>query len=195
VPDWIALGDRAIRFPRPAEASPRALLKALRAWPGVTDIVMTREDVAVCFDAEPRVDPAALDGLVALRDDTARPRTVEIPSIYDGPDLADVARSAALSEDELVRLHASATYEVESMGFAPGFAYLTGLDSRLHLARRPTPRTRVPAGAIALGGGYTGVYPFDSPGGWHLIGRVVGVRMFSEEGALLRPGDRVRFMP
>ena len=195
MPDWIALGDRAIRFPRPADSSPRALLKALRAWPGVMDIVMTREDVAVYFDAEPHVDPGALDRLGVLRDVAEPPRTVELPATYDGPDLTDVARAAALSEDQLIRLHASATYEVESIGFAPGFAYLTGLDPRLHLARRSTPRPRVPAGTIAVAGGYTGVYPFDSPGGWHLIGRVVGVRMFSQDGALLHPGDRVRFVP
>jgi UPF0271 protein len=194
VPDWIALGDRAIRFPRPSGSSTRALLRAVRAWPAVTDIVVTREDVAVYFDAEPRIAPGALEGLVAIRDETERPRTMEIRAIYDGPDLADVARSASLSEDDVVRIHASAAYEVELMGFAPGFAYLTGLDPRLHLARRQTPRPQVPAGTIAIAGGYTGVYPFDSPGGWHLIGRVVGVRMFSEDGALLHPGDRVRFV-
>jgi len=195
VPDWIALGDRAIRFPRPADSSPRALLKALRAWPGVTDIVMTSDDVAVYFNAEPQVDPGALDRLGALRDVTEPPRTIELPATYDGPDLTEVARAAALSEDQLIDLHSSATYEVESLGFAPGFAYLIGLDPRLHLARRSTPRPRVAAGTIAVAGGYTGVYPFDTPGGWHLIGRVVGVRMFSEDGALLHPGDRVRFVP
>ena len=195
MPDWIALGDRAIRFPRPADSSPRALLKALRAWPGVTDIVMTSDDVAVYFNAEPQVDPGALDRLGALRDVTEPPRTIELPATYDGPDLTEVARAAALSEDQLIDLHSSATYEVESLGFAPGFAYLIGLDPRLHLARRSTPRPRVAAGTIAVAGGYTGVYPFDTPGGWHLIGRVVGVRMFSEDGALLHPGDRVRFVP
>lgn len=195
MPEWVALGDRTIRFTRPADSSVRALLTALRAWPGVTDVVVTHEDVAVYFNAGAQVDPGALDRLVALRDEPERPRTIEIRAIYDGPDLADVARAVALPVDELVRLHASATYEVETMGFAPGFAYLTGLDPRLHLARRSTPRTRVPAGSIALAGGYTGVYPFDSPGGWHLIGRVAGARMFSEDGALLRPGDRVRFVP
>ncbi len=173
----------------------RALLTALRAWPGVIDVVVTREDVAVYFDTEPHVDPGALGRLAALGDEPERPRTIEIRAIYDGPDLADVARAVALPVDELVRLHASAAYEVETMGFAPGFAYLTGLDPRLHLARRSTPRTRVPAGSIALAGGYTGVYPFDSPGGWHLIGRVAGTRMFGEDGALLHPGDRVRFVP
>lgn len=192
--EWVALGDRAIRFPRPSGVSARALVRALRTWAGVIDVVVTGEDAAVYFGAEPRVDPGALESLAGLPDEGERPRSIEIAAVYDGPDLADVARVAGLSQDEVARVHASATYEVETIGFAPGFAYLTGLDPRLHVARRSTPRTRVPAGSIALAGGYTGVYPFDSPGGWHLIGRVVGVRMFGEHGALLHPGDRVRFV-
>jgi KipI family sensor histidine kinase inhibitor len=170
------------------------LLDRLRAWPGVVDVVVAREDVAVCFAAEPRVGAGAIADLAGLGGDEAPARTIEIAAVYDGPDLADVARATGLGEAEVARLHGTATYEVEAMGFAPGFAYLTGLDPRLHVSRRATPRTRVPAGTIAMAGGYTGVYPFDSPGGWHLIGRVVGVRMFDESGALLRLGDRVRFV-
>lgn len=192
--DWVALGDRAVRFRRPPGSSPAALITAIRTWPGVTDVVVAREDVAVYFDAEPRVEPATLDALAGLRNTGPPPRTIEIAAIYDGPDLADVARTAGISEVDVGRLHAAAVYEVDTMGFAPGFAYLTGLDPRLHVPRRATPRTRVPAGSIALAGGYTGVYPFDSPGGWHVIGRAVGMRMFSDQGALLRPGDCVRFV-
>jgi KipI family sensor histidine kinase inhibitor len=151
--------------------------------------------VAVYFGVEPQVDSAALAALAGLRDIGLSPRTVDIQAVYDGPDLADVARAAGVSESDVARIHAAGTYEVETLGFAPGFAYLAGVDPRLHVPRRTTPRPRVPAGSIALAGGFTGVYPFDSPGGWHLIGRVVGVRMFSEQGALLRLGDRVRFVP
>jgi KipI family sensor histidine kinase inhibitor len=150
--------------------------------------------VAVYFGAEPQVDPGALKALAGLHDTGVSPRTVEIQAVYDGPDLAAVALVAGVSDDDVARIHAAGAYEVETMGFAPGFAYLTGVDRRLHLPRRTTPRPRVPAGSIALAGGFTGVYPFDSPGGWHLIGRVIGVRMFSEDGALLRLGDRVRFV-
>lgn len=193
--DWVSLGDRAVRFSRPPGSSPGALVSAIRTWPGVTDVVVARHDVAVYFGAEPRIDPAAVEALAGLRDASGSPRTIEITAVYDGPDVADVAREAGVGEDEVGRIHAAGTYEVDSMGFAPGFAYLTGLDPRLHVARRSTPRPRVPAGSIALAGGFTGVYPFESPGGWHLIGRVVGVRMFGDEGALLRLGDRVRFVP
>jgi inhibitor of KinA len=93
-----------------------------------------------------------------------------------------------------VHLHLARTYAVETIGFAPGFAYLVGLDARLaQIPRRASPRPRVPAGALAIAGGYTAVYPFDSPGGWNLIGRV-DERMFTESGARLRLGDRVRFI-
>jgi KipI family sensor histidine kinase inhibitor len=170
------------------------LLEYLRAWPGVIDVVVAREDVAVCFSGEPHVEAGAIAALAGRGGGEAPARTVEIAAVYDGPDLAEVARATGLAVEEVAHLHRAATYEVETMGFAPGFAYLTGLDSRLHVPRRATPRTRVPAGSLAMAGGYTGVYPFDSPGGWHLIGRVVGVRMFDESGALLRLGDRVRFV-
>lgn len=191
----VPLGDRAIRFPRPAGSSARALLDHLRTWPGVTDVVVTREAVALYFDGEPRVERGALAQLASLRSSVDEARLVEIPAVYEGQDLADVARASGLTETEVIAAHAAATYEVETMGFAPGFAYLTGLDGRLHLPRRTTPRARVPAGSIALAGGYTAVYPFDSPGGWHIIGRVAeGVRMFDGHGARLRLGDRVRFV-
>jgi 5-oxoprolinase (ATP-hydrolysing) subunit A len=191
---WVALGDRAIRFARPGGSSPRTLVRRVLAWPGVADVVVTRHDVAVYFDGSPVVDPQAIETLHDPCDDNAPTRTVDLPSVYDGADLADLAVATRLSVDSIIGLHASGTYEVETMGFSPGFAYLTGLDPRLHVDRRATPRTRVPAGTIALAGGYTGVYPFESPGGWHLIGRVVGVKLFGEDGALLRLGDRVRFV-
>lgn len=192
--DWVALGDRAVRFPRPAGVSPGAIVEAVRSWAGVTDVVVAHADVAVYFDADPTVDPMAIEALARLGDTRAPARSIDLSAVYDGPDLAVVARAAGVSVDDVSRLHSAAVYVVDTMGFAPGFAYLTGLDPRLHVPRRVTPRTRVPAGSIALAGGYTGVYPFDSPGGWHLIGRVVGCRMFDETGARLRLGDRVRFV-
>jgi UPF0271 protein len=194
VAEWVPLGDRAIRFPRPPGSSPQVLVRTIRSWPGVSDVVVARDDVAVYFDVDPRVDPARLDALAGLGGAGSLARTIEIAAVYDGPDLADVASAAGMSDVDVARIHAAGVYEVDSMGFAPGFAYLIGVDPRLHIQRRATPRTRVPAGSIALAGGYTGVYPFDSPGGWHLIGHVVGARMFSEQGAFLRLGDRVRFV-
>lgn len=191
-----ALGDRAIRFARPARPSPAQIVETVRGWPGVVDVVVTAQHVAAYFDREPIVDERWLDALAALptaSDATAR--EIELPAVYDGADLADVARATQLSIDEVCMLHANATYVVDTMGFAPGFAYLRGLPPQLVLPRRATPRAHVPAGSIAIATTFTAVYPFDSPGGWHLLGRVVGVRMFGPDGALLRLGDRVRFVP
>lgn len=124
-------------------------------------------------------------------------RTVEIPVTYDGPDLDDVAAATGLSPAEVVRRHSSPTYTAAFAGFAPGFVYLEGLDPVLQLPRRADPRTRVPPGAVAIAAGYTAVYPRESPGGWHLLGRTDAVLfdVAAEPPALIQPGDRVRFVP
>ncbi|MFD3651741.1 allophanate hydrolase subunit 1 [Streptomyces cyaneofuscatus] len=124
---------------------------------------------------------------------------VEIPVVYDGPDLAEVAALWGVGADEVPGLHSRTAFRVAFCGFAPGFGYLTGLPERLHVPRRATPRTRVPAGALALAGPYTGVYPRASPGGWQLIGRMVDPAAAlwdpgREPAALLGPGTRVRFV-
>lgn len=196
---WEALGDRAIRAPRPPGTSARALVAAARAWPGVVDVVVTSGEIALYFAADPAADPAlvpaVLVSLAAAVDAGPPPRAHTLRAIYDGPDLADVARAAGLPPDDVIARHAAGVYTVDTLGFSPGFAYLTGLDAQLHLPRRATPRPRVPAGSLAIAGGYTAVYPFDSPGGWHLIGRILGARLFSPDGALLQLGDQVRFAP
>jgi inhibitor of KinA len=124
-------------------------------------------------------------------------REFRFPVHYDGIDLGSVAERTGLSVAQVIEHHAAPWYEVGLVGFAPGFAYLGPLDARLILPRRPEPRPRVPAGAVAIGGAHTGVYPFATPGGWHLIGRT-DVALFDPsrpEPALLRVGDRVRFEP
>jgi KipI family sensor histidine kinase inhibitor len=189
---WLPLGDRAIRFPRP-EVSARALVRAIRAWPGVIDVVVAREDVAAYFAGAPQIDNARIAALATLGDDDRGVRDVELRVVYDGPDLEDIAEATQLAVEDVIELHRDAIYLVDTIGFAPGFAYLTGLDERLHLPRRATPRPRVPAGALAIADAFTAVYPFASPGGWHLIGHVVDAKMFDERGALLELGDRVRF--
>ena len=191
-PAWIALGDRAIRFTRP-QVPARALVDAVRAWPGVIDVVVARHDVAAYFADTPQVDDARITALASLQAPDGEPREVTIQVVYDGPDIEAIASALQLTPDDVVQLHMDGTYVVDTIGFAPGFAYLTGLDVRLHLPRRATPRTKVPAGSLAIADAFTAVYPFDSPGGWHLIGRVVGVRMFDQNGPLLQLGDEVRF--
>lgn len=120
-----------------------------------------------------------------------------IPVRYDGADLAEVARLTGLSRDEVVRRHSEPWYRVYLLGFAPGFAYLGDLDPTLVLARRGSPRKRVPAGSVAIAGAQTAIYPLDTPGGWHLIGRTELV-LFDPAATpptRLQPGDRVRFEP
>jgi KipI family sensor histidine kinase inhibitor len=122
---------------------------------------------------------------------------IEIPTWYDGPDVPVVARHWGVSEEAVVARHQATEFHVAFGGFAPGFAYLTGLPSALAVPRLDTPRTRVPAGSVALADTYCGIYPTASPGGWLLIGRT-DVVLFDPERdppALLAPGVRVRFVP
>lgn len=123
---------------------------------------------------------------------------VDIPVCYGGAcgiDLATVAAHTGLAPETVVSLHTAADYSVATLGFAPGFPYLLGLDPALHMPRRASPRTRVPAGSVAIGGAQTGIYPRELPGGWQLIGRTP-LTLFNparNPPCLLAPGDRVRF--
>ena len=121
---------------------------------------------------------------------------VEIACRYDGEDLPEVARAWRVSEREAARIHAGTRFRVAFCGFAPGFAYLTGLGQRHAVPRRPTPRTAVPAGSVALADTYTGVYPRSSPGGWQIIGRTDADLWDPgrDPPALLAPGTQVRFV-
>jgi inhibitor of KinA len=122
-------------------------------------------------------------------------RLVEIPTHYDGPDLVETAERSKISVHELVALHIGQEYRAYFVGFLPGFAYCGVLDPRIVAPRLLSPRERVPAGSVAIADGQTSIYPFDSPGGWRLIGRT-DVRVFDstkEPPVLIRPGDRVRF--
>lgn len=182
----------------------RALDASLRAAPlaGVGERVPTCRALLVLYD--PGVtDFEGLAADLCQRAERAAPapapsRRHVIPVRYggdDGPDLADVARACGRSEAEVVALHAGSDYDAWMLGFLPGFAYLGLLPAELQLPRRASPRARVPAGSVAIAGRQTGVYPFASPGGWHLIGRTSS-RLFDprrEPPVLVQPGDRVRF--
>ncbi len=127
-------------------------------------------------------------------------KLVEIPVCYRGsfgPDLSFVARHGGISEDEVVKIHSGRDYRIYMLGFLPGFPYLGGLDERIHTPRLSSPRTRIPAGSVGIGGEQTGIYPMESPGGWQLIGRTP-YRLFQvEEGwkTLYEAGDSIRFVP
>ncbi|MCE9621729.1 MAG: allophanate hydrolase subunit 1 [Actinomycetia bacterium] len=162
---------------------------------GVIDIVPAARTVLVVHDE--RFDRAWLRE--PLPPSRAAPigELVTIDVVYDGEDLVDVASTLHLTADEVVRLHSGAEYTVAFCGFMPGFSYLTGLDSRLMLPRRETPRTRVPGGSVAIAAEFSAVYPRESPGGWHLLGRTDAPLWVAdrEPPALLPPGTRVRFRP
>jgi inhibitor of KinA len=136
-------------------------------------------------------------GKARTRGDIASGREIRIPTRYDGPDLAETAERSNLSVDDLIALHGGRVYRAYFLGFLPGFAYCGVLDPRIVAPRLVRPRERVPAGSVAVADGQTSVYPFDSPGGWRLIGRT-DARIFDparNSPALILPGDRVRFIP
>ncbi len=148
----------------------------------------TAQSFAALADAIARRDVSG----AAQRSDTL----VEIPVRYDGEDLAEVAQLLGITPEELIRRHTGSEYTVAFTGFAPGFGYLAGGHPSLDVPRRSTPRTRIPAGAVALAGTFSGVYPQASPGGWQIIG-TTPVAMWDidrEPPALLQPGWRVRFV-
>ena len=164
---------------------------------GVVDIVPAARTVLVHHDG--RVDAALLAGVLADVSplDAGEGPLVEIVVRYDGEDLRAVADACGLTAAEVVDLHTSAEYTAAFCGFVPGFAYLIGLAPRLHLPRRSTPRTRVPAGSVAIAAEYAAVYPSATPGGWHLLGTTDAVLWDDERDppALIEPGSHVRFVP
>ena len=178
-----------------------ALYDALVADPpaGVVDLVPAARTVLVVGDPA-LSSPAALEAAVRRGPSGGGRRSpgalVEVPVVYDGADLPAVAQRAGWSPAELVRRHTGAHWTVAFCGFSPGFGYLTSPDWPAEVARRADPRTVVPAGAVALAGPFSGVYPRASPGGWQLVGRtqLAVFDLARDPAALLRPRTRVRFV-
>ncbi len=217
-PRLIPMGDRALviefgdRLDPELSSRIAAAAQHLRASPppGVLDIVPAYTTLALHYD--PAVVGAGATPYEALieqieawlhaqADAELTPgHLVEIPVCYGsglGEDLEEVARQHGLTPEEVATIHASTDYRVYLLGFVPGFAFLGNLDSRIATPRRDAPRPHVPAGSVAIGGNQTGVYPLETPGGWHLIGRTP-VKMFTPETqppCLIGAGDTVRFVP
>jgi inhibitor of KinA len=194
------------------ETSLNAVLAAVRqieaaAIPGVIEVAPAYTTIGVFFE------PARLDGFNEFKAsieralqtslEPARPSPgtdslIEVPVCYENefaPDLGEVARRAGLSNDEVIRRYSDATYRVACVGSTPGYPYLSGLPPELATPRRSSPRKEVPAGAVAIGGSQTGIYPRKSPGGWNIIGRTP-LRLFDVERetlSLFCAGDQVRF--
>jgi KipI family sensor histidine kinase inhibitor len=182
-------GDRGALVEVDDNASALRVAALLRARGGFVDVVPGHRTVLVTWEGER--PPLELDEAPA---EAVPGKLVEVPVVYDGPDLAEVARLA--DSEDVVALHTAPEYTVGFVGFAPGFAYLLGGDERLFVPRLDAPRERVPAGSVAVAGPYSAVYPRASPGGWRLIGRT-DLTLFDaarDRPALLEPGDRVRFV-
>ncbi|MGM1030508.1 MAG: 5-oxoprolinase/urea amidolyase family protein [Actinomycetota bacterium] len=176
------------------------LLPAVRAaeLPGVTELVPAARTVLVRFDPSLIAADALAERLLAIEPAEAATSSgdaVTIPVRYDGEDLDEVAQLLGVRVDELVARHLAATWTVAFTGFAPGFGYLVGDDPLFDVPRRSSPRTRIPAGSVALAGRFSGVYPKESPGGWQLIGRTDAAMwdLARQPPALLAPGAAVRF--
>ena len=173
-------------------------------FPGVVETVPTFRSLTVHYDPLATSAAILIPGIGALvdgaRDEAVPSRLWRIPACYatnHAPDLADVARRTGLSTDEIIRLHGGIRFHVYMLGFAPGYPYMGDLPAAMALPRRTDPRTRVPAGSIAIAGTMTAIYPVESPGGWHLIG-ATPIRLFDarrSRPALFKPGDAVRFEP
>ncbi len=197
-----AYGDRALLIECGSTADVLAFTEAVSgaSLRGLTDIVPGARTVLVRFTEPDFVAPARrLLGGVAVPPTEQSPAAdradVVIDVVYDGADLIEVADRLGIAPREVVAAHTGRPWRVGFGGFAPGFAYLTGGDPRLAVARRPEPRTRVPAGSVALAGEFSGIYPRESPGGWQLIGRTDAVLwdLDRPNPALLTPGMWVRF--
>lgn len=199
----VVLGETVDRMLHRRVTALAARITAARI-PGLVEIVPAYATVTVFFEGdaeEMRRQLVALSHAPATghpeRTEAAEPQLHTIPVRYTGPDLAYIASETGLTLEQIIQRHSSREYLVYLLGFVPGFGYLGDLDPSLVLPRRATPRTRVPAGSVAIAGAQTAVYPLATPGGWHLIGTTT-TAMFDparEPAALLKAGDRVRFEP
>jgi KipI family sensor histidine kinase inhibitor len=196
-------GEAALLVELHSAADAQALARILSTAPPAGMVEAVPGLASVLVELDPLV--ADVDAVLAeLRSLLARP--LEMPAegrlhtirvVYDGPDLDDVATLTGLAPADVAARHAATEMRVLFCGFAPGYAYLGDLPPELRVSRLATPRTRTPAGSVALAGSMSGIYPTDLPGGWRVIGHT-DVRLFdprADPPALLLPGDRVRFEP
>jgi inhibitor of KinA len=184
----------------------RAMTELLRKEPpaGVELVLPAYCSLAIIYDpliTAPGVLKSTLRALETRlgRADIPEPRTVEIPVCYGGdfgPDIQFVADHNGIGVPEVIALHTARPYHIYTIGFAPGFCYLGGLDKRLHAPRLSTPRKHVAAGSVGIAEAQTGIYPLDSPGGWRLIGRTP-IKIFDARRAspfMYQTGDSLQFV-
>lgn len=170
--------------------------------PGVIDIVPAYEQIAVIYrDPIPDIQlpaKAIFEAIEEAADQDFESRLFEVPVCYElGLDWDEVQDQTSLSKQEIVRRHSSKIYTVAMMGFLPGFIYLSGLDRELKCNRKEHPRTKIPCGAVGIGGMQTGIYALESPGGWQIIGRTPKLffDVHQNPPIEIQPGDKIRFTP
>jgi len=198
---WVS--ERGLQVATGAATLTRYELLISKNLRDIEDIIPADDSLLLIFRRAASVPPevwAALDEPLADLRGVANGKRHEIVVDYGGPagpDLPVLARLAGMSESAYIDRHAAIEYRVAFLGFQPGFPYLRGLPAALQTARRASPRQRVAAGSVAIGGIYTGIYPAGGPGGWHIIGRTTAALFDAQRDApaLLMPGDRVRFVP
>ena len=172
---------------------------------GVTDLIPAFASLLINYD--PRVIrykdlKARIEELLKIEvsEEAGEARVFEIPVCYGGeygPDIANIAENAGISEQEVIDIHCSKDYLIYMLGFLPGFVYLGGLDERIHTPRLANPRISIPAGSVGIAASQTGIYPLNSPGGWQLLG-MTPVKTYDPEREtpiLVEAGDYIRFVP
>ena len=207
---FLPAGDRALvaefgkSIDEETNRKVQQLCRTLEEQPvrGVTELVPTFRSLMICYDPKIvtyRKLVKKLEGRQLSEDkkEESAKRILEVPCCYDGEDLEDMETITGLSREEIISIHSGTTYKIYMLGFLPGFVYLGGLDARICAPRLASPRTRIPAGSVGIGGNQTGVYPMASPGGWRLIGRTP-LRFYDParpEPILCRAGEYIRFVP
>jgi len=200
---WHWIGERGLQVATGAATLARYEHLLKKKLPDIEDIIPTDNSILLILRRAAPVSPrvsAALSEPLEKEMGGARGTLHDLVVDYGGragPDLPALAKRARMSVAEYIDCHSAAEYSVAFLGFQPGFPYLRGLPTALHAPRRASPRQRVASGSVAIGEAYTGIYPDDGPGGWHIIGRTTAVLFdpLREAPALLMPGDRVRFVP
>ncbi|MGB5952072.1 MAG: 5-oxoprolinase subunit PxpB [Ornithinimicrobium sp.] len=209
----LPIGEEAVLIEVDDIASVLTLHDALQAritdghapWEGVIDLVPAAQTVLLIAPEHPDLKAlghAAVDLAAncqtpeAISDSADTSNVVAIAVTYDGEDLDDIAEHTGLTREEIIEAHTGTTWTVAFFGFAPGFAYLAGGDSRLHVPRRDEPRTTVPRGSVGLAGDFSAVYPRSSPGGWQLLGHTDESMwdVEADQPSRLQSGDQVRFV-
>ncbi len=214
---FLMLGDSAftVEFPTLSGVEGARHVRALRSRiedkittgeiTGVLDLVSASRSLTMVLDVFSADFDHVLETVKSLTDGTSDTeetagRLWTLPVCYEGdyaPDLSEVAENAGMTTDDVIKIHSGTIYDVLLIGFQPGFPFLAEVDPKLRFPRRTSPRIKVPAGSVAIANNQTAIYPWESPGGWHLLGRCP-VPLFDANRstpALIGPGDRVKFTP